>query len=58
MVAIRHPKDPTRPTVLPDGHYNPDAHTLWDDSDARPYGRSDSERADTPPAPTGPGSED
>lgn len=31
-VAIHHPHDPLRPTVIPADRYDPDVHRLWDDS--------------------------
>lgn len=30
-VAIVHPRDPKRPTVIPEEQYNPDLHELWDE---------------------------
>lgn len=29
-IAIKHPDDPTRPTVIPESQYRPEVHELWD----------------------------
>lgn len=29
-VAVHHPRDPTRPTVIPADRYDPEHHKLWD----------------------------
>ncbi len=50
-VAIHHPNDPTRPTVIRRDRYNPKVHTIWGegqdiDEDASPAAgeeRSDEE---------------
>lgn len=28
-VAVHHPRDPARPTVIPADRYDPEQHTLW-----------------------------
>ena len=35
-VAIHHPQDPTRPTVIPDAMYDPEIHKLWVDRGTYP----------------------
>lgn len=35
-VAIHHPQDPTRPTVIPADRYDPDRHTIWGDTPKEP----------------------
>ncbi len=30
-VAVRHPKDPTRPWVIPRSRYDPAKHDLWEE---------------------------
>lgn len=35
-VAIKHPKDPNRPTVIRDDLYDPAVHELWGAPEAEP----------------------
>ena len=35
-VAIRHPKDPSRPRVIPSARFDPARHELWDEAPEAP----------------------